>query len=656
MAADAIALLPAGTFGLDPGGVSLWRFDERLDAERPFDERGNVDALGLSDNLTNPLVVDAAAGRGRRFLASASRGYRAQDLVSGTTLLQRDASVQALVWWDLAAQHVAGTPGTLYARGKSDSTAERISAGIDLAVINAPARIGSIRWRWQDAAGTHYVQSAGQFEVHPTDVQLLTATRRWVSSSEVVLRYYLGATLLAEYTSANGSIGGGTTGTTQIGARWTGASYGVFLDGVIDELRVVDRELTAEEVEATWRRITVHQPRGYQLFRELHDPGFPISEDPGSRVQRETRWLGHALGNAAAIGHDIADNALPDRAYGRPLEEWESIYNPIPTPRQGDATEQRRARVLARMRQRRGFSIPGVKDALAELVDADTDDLEFVGFSQTTRDEWATKNPLRWGFTPEAQWATVTGELTATVTAADIPFDGTSRAWYTARQAIGGRGRGAAIAATIDLATWAANGETGLWFGDMAVGDLVLVGLRHTGVGAAEIRTEFYKSWVSAGSVVRVAGFAWDKRWLLLRQEVVEGEGFSMSAAPKFTIGYAVAEAGPYTTITGIQSPASWSLPHGVQWAGHYVRTVGGAATLSIKIPTTVVRAPYGTRANRAYVYRDPLLGGAPDIEAANHVLRGLKHAHTTCRLITDKVAKCDDPDTLCDATPMGAI
>lgn len=633
--------------------LALWRFDEVEDDERSYDAQGNVAELDIADNLTRPPVIDAVSGRGRRFLAASSRGLVAQDVVGGTTFAQRDLTVQAIVWWDLTAQNTYGSVGTIYARGKSHSTAERISAALELRVVDVATRLGEIRWRWQNAAGTQFAQPGGYFVASVADYQLLTATRRWVSSSEVVVRYYLGDQLLAEHTSVDGSIGGGTTGTTQIGARWTGAVYANFFDGVIDEMRVLDYELTAEEIESTWKRITVHQPRGYELFRELHDPGFPISDSPDSRVQKETRWLGNALGTAAAIGHDIADNALPDRAYGPALEAWEEAYKPVPTPRQGDSTDQRRARVIGRMRQRRGFSMPGVLDAISELADTHRDNLAFVGFSQTTTDTWATLNPTRWTFDPSAQWAAVAGNARATVTAVDIPFTGTAKSWYSSRMSIGGRGRAVQMVAKISLNTWAANGEAGVWLGDWARGDLLLVGLRYSG-GNVEVRTEFFKAWASAGSTVRFAAFAWPG-WLIVKMNDAE-EALMVSAAPTFTIGHAATELGPYTKLAGIASPSTWSLPYGLDWAGHYVRTVGGAATLQIDFGKTIVRAPYGERAHRWYVYRDPVLGGEPDFEATNQVLRGLKHAHTEGRMVNNLVAKFDDPDSLFDGAPLGGI
>jgi hypothetical protein len=376
--------------------VLLLRFDEESALIRPTDELQNLDEL-VKSGASYPVIVDAATGLGRRFYSSNGDGLAAQDIDSGSTLTTRDASVQVILQWDIEATDDYGTPATIYARGLGTSAAEYLGAAIELRVVNAAIRIGELRWVWQDLSGATYYQIGGHFQVPADGFLMLTATRRWVSSTRVVLRYYLGDRLLAEVESSDGEIGGGTTGTTQIGTRYTGAAYDRFFDGIIDEIRVLDEELTAEEITATYRRITVDQPRGYQLVREVHDPGFPISQDPASRAQRETRLWGHALGFAAAQAENVRENILPDRAYGRVLTRWEAITKQA--PRQGDDVETRRRRVVGRIRQRLGASIPGVGDALLELVDTDPANLEIVAFDQTIADDW---DRLRWRYDPVA--------------------------------------------------------------------------------------------------------------------------------------------------------------------------------------------------------------------------------------------------------------
>lgn len=628
--------------------VALWRFDEVKDLERPRETFGNVAELDVEGALTRAPVVDAALGRGRRYLPSSSRGWRAKDAIAGATLLQRDMSVQFVAWWNFAGQNTYGQAGAVYTRGKGDAIGEYVSAGVELRVVNLAAGVGEIRWQWQDSAGVERLQPGGHFIPHATDYMLLTATRRWVSPTNVVLRYFCGDQLLAEQLSTNGDIPGGTLGTTHIGARYTGGAYARFLDGVIDELRVVDYELSQEEIAATWKRLTIHQPRGYALLRELHDPGFPISQEPSSRVQKETRWFGNGLGLAAAIGHAFADNAMPDRAHGQALAEWEDATKPVPLPRQGDSVETRRARVMGRMRAKGGASMDGVRAAVRELLDTST--FDFVAFDQTTVDEWTTLNTTRWQFDPAAQWSIVGGRLQVASAAANIRFDGNLRDWYTARMAIGGNGRDAQISTAVDLQTFAANGQTGLWLGDLARGNLMLFGVRYSSAGNVIPFYEQFTAWVSGGAFDLAGATAFTHGFMRLRHDS-SGTGF-----PVFRCYLAVAsESGPYIATGSPVAPFAHA-PYGWQWAGTFLRTVGGAATLNVKFETTKVRAPYGTRPFRSYVYRDPTLPGAPDYDAANGVLRRLKQSQTETFAVRTLVAKCDDPNTQCDITPMGAI
>lgn len=527
---------------------------------------GNLAAAVMSA----PAVVDAAAGRGRSFVALSGHGFEGTDVVSGATLLTRDASVQALVRWDLAEQAAAGTwtltktggtdstwgdsgassvqtvsgdgyveviadttvgsgrvfgfsatdanqsyatigygfyldqgavlsvfengagplasgtyavgdvlrvervgttvtykkngivfytsgtpssgsllidtafyrinsalaavqlvdagvrkpitwqnifnltiaqadqRGTLYARGKGGSAAEYLGAGVELRVVNASQNVGELAWLWQDTSGVLKRQVGGHFAPPATGYLMLTATRRWVSSTKVILRYFLGDRMLAEIESADGSIGGGTTGTTTIGARFDGSVWGDFFDGVIDELRVVDYELAPEEIAATWDRISKHQPAGYRAVRDLFPPEAPISSDPTSRIQKLLLIAGNALGYGAAQAENVRNNQLPNRAYGPVLEEWEGIVDEPSKPI--DSTDARRARVIGHMRQRSGVSIPGIKAALRELVATDTDNLEMLAFKplqvenyrlpeQWDYDGFRTSQTTNWGTT-----------------------------------------------------------------------------------------------------------------------------------------------------------------------------------------------------------------------------------------------------------------
>jgi hypothetical protein len=635
----------------------LLRLDEPEDDIRPTDAIESLHDLAPVAPLVMPAVVDGFSGFAREFAGNGvgSRGLLALDRVSGTTLHQRDMTVQAIVRWDAVGQDAELSPGTIYARGKGGSVAEYCSGGIEIRVVSVPDLVGELRWIWHDGAGALKTQVGGYFKAPADGWLLLTATRRWISPTEVALAYYVGDQLLLELVSTDGSIGGGTTGTTQVGARWEGLGWSNFFAGAIDSLRVLPRELAAEEIAMTWRRITLYQPRGYELVKALHSPSFPISDDPASRVQKETRLWGHALGYGATSAELLREHLLPDRAYGAALEQWEGITRPLP-PKQGDSIEIRRARVVARLRESQGVSLPGVRGVLDELVDMDPEDLEFLAFDQTTVDTFATLNELRWFYDPAAQWTIAANALRVQASGASpIRFDGGNRAWYTARQSIGGNGRGAHVLAKLTPTTLAiaafVSTEVGVFLGNHIDGNFILFGLRHDAGGAYQLVSETFKAWSSEGVVVHAAT-ALITMHLHLALDDGGVIGFSQNDTD-FTAGMSsVGEAGPYTEF----QRSTFGVT-GYQWAGLYARSIGAAgAAIDVAFDDVKVRAPYGDRPFHFYVYRDPAIAGALDAAAANAILRDLKHDFTVGAVVTAKVALYDDDETTHDGPPMGGI
>lgn len=653
--------------------LALWRFDEVDDIVRPADAMGNVDDLVVPDiSLATPPIVDAALGRGRWFDSSAPCGYQAQDKVSGTTLIQRDMSIQVALHFSFDGMVASGSGnGVIYCRGLGNSTVERVSAGLQISIINSNPDdpIVALQWFWQNAAGADKADIGAWFvpSTLEGDVMLLTATRRWVAPDTVVLRYYLGDKLINETTSVNGGIPGGTTGTTTIGCRYNGVAYGGFLDAVIDELRIVDRELAAQEIAATWRRITVDQPSAYEIVKQLHDPGFPISDDASSRVQRETRQASDGLGFMLAQAQNVHDNGIPGTAYGPVLEQWEGITK-ARAPLIGDSNEVRNARVVARIRQR-GVSIPGIGDALADLLATVPANLDVFGFTQDATDDFSVAGGAghgidtpRWQYDPSAQWTwdNIAENLKATLTAAAIPFDGTTQSWYTARTSIG-NSRAVHLLAKITLTTFNANTETGFFFGNFSKGDFFLVSLAYASAGNVAIKTEVFFRWVSQGVVTQVASIPWTTGWLhvFLQDDPTIAHGFAGPSFRKFTIAWSTTSAaGPYTSIANIAMSTFWCAgvqPNGTTgfaWVGLFVRTVGGSSTALVRFDDVRLRTPYSERALRFFVYRDPTIPGSPDYEAAQHVLDSIAQAHTVGKVIRSLSAICDDPNSPCDGPP----
>jgi len=637
MTADqVISFSPPGTIGLPAeDAVVLLRFDE-LDPLQPIrDATGTLGDLvpgtwthwdaGLGHDvitaMTMPEVVDAATGRGRRFsgidaYSVSGTGLIGYDRVSGSSLLTRDVTIQAICTCDLASQAMASGTGTIIRRGGAYA--------LSLYVVNAPARLVALR-----ASGAPFAL--------PDGFTLLTMTRRWVSPALVVSNYYCGDRLV-DTLSTTPFIGGATIDPTFVGYGQA-AGFDPFI-GTIDELLVLDREITREEVEATWLRITKYQPLGYQLFKELHDPGFPMSTDPSSDVQLEARMWGHGMGYAAAMAEDMRANMLPPRAYGAVLAAWEQAVAVTPQPNQDVVT--RRARVLARLRQRRGSSIDGLKDVLASVVGTDVDNLEFLAFDQTIREDFALGiRPERWDVQPSGVTA-VSGAASFQPGAGTFTMTGTTRSWITMTTAVGGDGREAHLIAKLALTTPIAGVEAGVYFGDWPHGNYLLLGIGDV-AGVFKIVTESFVGNVSQGLVVQATlGSNPAALWLHLYQLPASGSWLAAWSTTSAIAGFA--------TSTTITHPTLQNL------GGCYLRSTGAIAAPRADFDDVTLRAPYGDRSLAAYVYRDPGLPGTLDVDGAQSAIVAIKHAFIDGAIITSKSVVCDDPGSLCDHGPMGGF
>lgn len=641
-----------------PATLVLLRFNEPDDQVLPSDEMGALADLNVDAGLALPPVTTTFTGFGREF----SNGFAldALDVVPGSSLATRDCTIQVILSWDLNAQSAYGQDGAIVYRGKGNAAAEYVCYGLELRVVNAALQIGELRWVWQDLAGNVKTQTGGQFILPPPGgYMMLTATRRWVSSSDVEIRYYAGDQLIGEFLSADGDIGGGTTGTFCVGARYSAGVAAKFLCGTIDQLRVLSYELSGEEIAASWQRMAVLQPAGYRAIRDLMQPGAPISDDPSSRIQKLLRIAGHALGYAAAQAENVRLNLLPDRAYGPALEDWEDIL--AEAPKAADSIATRRNRLVGHLRQSAGSSLPGVAASTADLLALATSQVQVLSFDQTVRDDFS--QGLRaelWDAQPSAQWTINAGALRAqAANAALIPFTGPVRDWYTcfaaatgSRQPANGEfssddwfdGKQTHLIMTLLPTTLPDKGEAGIAFYDWVGGNALLFGLRNT-AGVYQLVTESFQGWKSQGVVVQ-QNSALVTHWLHLYQQATAG---------KFTAAWSTT-----SQLTGYQASPDITSPQAFSFVGPYVRstdpTVGLAGALDVSFDDAILRNPFGTRPFQWFIFRDPTLPGAFDLPGARGVLKRLKQAHTAATVITSKSLFCDSNDSTCDGGPCGAI
>lgn len=640
--------------------VVFLALDEIEDEVLPSDELGALGDLAPLAGSTLPVVVDAWAGRGRAF--TAATGLAAADAVVGGSLLTRDVTIQAILNWDFDAQ--AGSLGTICARGRGGSASEYVAYALELRVVNAALRIGEVRWWWQDLVGNVETATGGQFVAPTSGFFLLTATRRWVSSTSVEMAYYVGDRKIGDAASTVGQIGGGVSGTFTLGLATVLGSDTNRLIGVIDQLMIFDEELSPEQIEATWKRLILYQPRGYAAINELMPDGWPLSDDPGSRWQRLQRVVGHALGFATAQAENQRANALPNRAYGPVLEDWEKTTGQ--TLRPGLGRPQRQRRVLAKLRQRAqgteggaGVSVPAITTLLSELLDCGAAQLEVLGFSPTVRDNFpytggADIRPQRWQ-TRGAGWTVpVGGGLRFSDSAITIPYDGTTHNWRTTITSMQNKGRACHILAKMLITDLSGSGEAGLVFLDKVTNHTLLLGLQKNGSNW-RIVVESFIGGVSQGlDVVHSFGASMPNTlWLWLSQQDPGGGGpnfETLEEEASYQLAWSTtSETSGYSIDSGLLHPAKFT------WSGVYMRSTT-ASNFFIRFETIVTRNPFSERGNTFYIYRDPNLPGEPDIVAAHHLIQSVKQAHTRGTVITTKDLRCNENGSGCNQGPMGAL
>lgn len=629
----------------------MLRFDEPTTEVLPSDAEGALEDLRAPEDATLPEVVHGIVGYAREFVAGDDTLLQAQDTEDGSSLFTRTVSIRTILRWDFDDQVAAGGTGLVVRRGIGGSSSERTAYGFELRVVNAAARIGEVRLYWESLAGVRFTAPGGQFRLtRASETMLITAVRRWSSTRDVVVRYYVGDQLLNEAVADDGEIGGGTTGTLQIGGAFNAGVMTNAFEGAIDELHIVGREIVAEEVEATWRRIRVLQPAGEQLIRDCMPPGLPISDDPDSRVQREIKWMGQALGYSSAQIENQRHNLHPLRAYGRALERWEKITRQAVRP--GDDVDVRRRRVQGHLARRAGISQPGVRAAMQELLACGGDQLELIAYSNIIRDSFDVMRERRWRRTPSADWTVAGGELAIDIAAGQNPAALTSN-WRLCLTGLSGPerlgGYGGQIFAKVTPAFTDDGMEAGLVLYDWGRKDALLLGLRRDG-GDTKVVSQRYVSGV-AQAVVEHATSVDAPHWLHLYQVPLEYSGQERADLVAHAARWSsTSDSAGFTTV----NPGDFAFSVG--WIGFYARTFNGALgdPLAATFDDAALWMPHGTRPFHFYVVRDPDLPGEYDLGAANSSIAKLKQSQTHGAVVTSRAFLAGNPESLCGRGPCG--
>jgi hypothetical protein len=604
----------------------LLHFNEP-DGVRPVDSMRNLDDLAGAVPLAASWTGDTIGGRD--FTAAAF--LSASDLAGRDTLTTRDATVQAIV----SVRRASLVQGELVRRGVGGSAAERCALGLE--VLPGPGSLLYLRWFWETEAGALKTQAPGVYE-HPGDSEfvLLTATRRWESSSRVVIRYYVGEEMVGEIVSADGDIGGATTGTTRVGSGF---------HGLIDELKVTDHEMAHEEVRETWRRLTVHQPAGEDVFRGQIPIGPGWARDPSNLIGRRVRVAGQALGLAVASAERMRATWLPHRADAETLAEWERIRGIAPKPL--DSLDVRRARVVALFQREAGYSRPAVQQALADPFDLAAADVQILEFTNAVHDTFEAVKTERWHLESSSQWTSLVGtQLRVQVaSAADIRWEAAARIPCHARMSLASNAGAFSAQVTISgIANLTTDAIVGLFLYNYRTGDALWFGVRNDG-GTYRLMRRSYIAGVVSDVVMHSYGALPAPLWL---------RAIASSTTPgTYSLQHSLVSADDLATVAVVAGLVANPEYAGLAAVGLDAST---ATTTDVRFDDFVARTPAGTRPFHWYAYRDPLLAGEEDMRGANLIVEKLKPAHTHAAAISSRSLLCDDDGSLCDHGPMGAL
>lgn len=621
--------------------IVLMHFDEP-EGVNPSDSLGNLENMFTEPGIVAPVVVATWTGVGRRFLQASTSGLVAGDISANGTMLPRDATIQVLIAPILTG---ASGPQTIIARGINDgSTPERYAYGLEIEEQAGNPGYFEIRWFWQDGAGTIITAPPGVFKHAGDGVEvMLTATRRWEGSTRVVVRYYIDRRMIAELVTTDGTISGGVTGSTSIGARKAGGTWGRFLNATIDELLVTDYEMSADEIAQTFDRLTVHQPAGSAMFQGLAPPGATWFDNPSNGIGRRAKVVGQGLGLALSTVSELRSVFLPDKAPAWLVARWERLYALAAKPL--DSLDVRRARVLARMAADEGYSIPALQASFATLFNLEAEEVEILEFANEIRDSFATLEAERWSQGTIGTWdIAAPGELRITVTSGTpvpvnvtpnpchvwTPIDRDKIATFFVHAYAQGKiadYAGLPSGAFVGMFLHARIGSRTFWFGVFNNPATATNQL-----GYCELNLAGYIIAFTALATI-AAGPIW------LRIKVAPAVGIFSGPTDAITLSWStIGPSTGFASATVNASPVYDLVGFGV----HTVATPG--VDIVARFDDFVLWTPESLRPFAWFAYRDPALAGSYDLIGACALARKVSPAHMYAAACASKSLICGDP------------
>lgn len=637
----------------------LLKLDEPSDGVQPTDAAGNLADMTVPAGLSRPTVVDARVGRGRLF--GAGKAFKASELVAGSTRLTRSMSIEAIVNYDNG--RLTNGTRTIIARGLTGSSAETRLWGLHVITSGAPSSpVHSLQMFWDGL-----VVPSFSFAM-PSGYLYLAAVRRCLDAglptvSEV--SYFVNGLQIGSVAVA-GTLENGEGGTVTLGARYSGSAWENHWLDTIDEVRVSNVARTPEEIAQTFKAVFVYPAQGYETIRALLPPGEAYSKDPSSAIQRELMVEGDGLGKVMGAVGELLDDFLPDRAT-RSLERWEALTRLSPRP--GDSIDQRRGRVVAFLRKIHGFNRDQIRLALEDILDCDGDDLEILEVSNRFSDPFV-------GGTIGGAWYQVPNQGTLAQSGGLLNITsqaGDDGRWETGvNNSVAMRtsvrdGHSPSVDAFVDAQVIANvssvnlldDGDAaGIFFTNGIQGDFVLFGVIRRGGVLRLFRATFlggdFQETLLAGTPPSSDFF------LRIRNGVDNETTVDWNVEPDGTID------GPWLNLdvfegtlryNGGQSGPQDLHPWEPNWSGVFVKrgTSPAATDASMSVKTFLSYVPKTDNVFKWFVYRNPALGGDPDIRGAELVVNKIQPAHTRGLVCESKVALCDDEFSLCDRDPVGS-
>lgn len=618
----------------------LFHFDE-ADGVPASDAAGGLLDLVTPADLTTPESVDAALGRGRDIVDGS--GLEATEAVVGATRLRRDLTVEAVLADFVAGQLTDGTR-TIASRGKGRLTvSERRLWTVSLVTTGAPGAPSVIlRMMWQAGSTTNRNVDSDPFVV-PEGPLYVAVTRRWVSTSSVLVNFYVNGLHISEGESTFGGIDEGDGGTVLIGhdrASFGGAGSN-FLEHTLDELRVSSVVRSPEEIKHTYRTLFVHPQLGYELMQAHLPPGEAYSTDPESAIQRELQVEGGALGVAWGHTEELEEYALPDRAF-RLLSRWETVLRLKPQP--SDTIDQRRTRLVAHLRKTHGYQKSEIVKALAAILDLEEADVEILRNSNILEDNFD-------GAAFHSRWMEEPNDGLITFVAANDRFDivaDTIDARWTGEIDVAPRirttvpeGDECEVMARLDIFPDVAEDMlAGIYYSNRITDEAHLFGITYDGADPRFAHRTIIDGVLTVHLAIAIAVPA-APFYLRMKRTAAGLLDMQFSETGIY---------GPWTTaFAGV---ATIDDPH---WCGVVVCSdVNPCPALLVSCDFFRIWTPRGRLPFQWFVYRDPALAGDPDLEGAQAVVNRMTPAHSDGRVIEATTFLAGDEDCLAGREPVG--